>query len=78
MANDLQHMLSKSIHLKLGSMDKPVACTVRNVESGGLWISGSPILEAVVHAGAARGDPMKDPVIFVPFRNVDWFVMAGE
>jgi hypothetical protein len=74
--NDLKHLVGKPIHIKLASVSKPLACTVSGVESAGLWIIGTPILEVVVHAGAVSAE--RDPVIFVPLHNIEWLVAALE
>jgi hypothetical protein len=76
MANELKNLLDKQIHLKLASMPKPLACTVSSIESVGLWVSGAPILQAVVQAGAG-GAPIQNPVIFVPFENIEWLLAAS-
>ena len=80
MANDLKHLLARTIHLKLTSFKSPMACMVKNVEELGLWVSGSPILQAVVQSGAVLHDPPPgaSTVIFVPFHSVEWFAMAEE
>jgi hypothetical protein len=74
--NDLKHLVGKPVHIKLRSITKVMACTVSSVEDSGLWISGSPILEVVVQAGAQTA--AQNPVIYVPLHNVEWIVAALE
>jgi len=76
MANDLKHILGKQIQIKLTSAQKALACTVKNVEDNGLWISGSPLSQMAVQTGFAAIP--QQIVIFVPFSSVDWFAMAEE
>ncbi len=77
MSNEYKSLHGKQIHLKLGSMPKSLLCKVTNVEPSGLWVSGSPILEAVVQSGAT-GLSAPNPVIFVPFHNIHWILAAAE
>ena len=74
--NDLEHMQNKQISLKLTNQPKALGCTVKNAESSGLWLSGSPILQHVVQSGAVAS--ASQLVVFVPYTSVDWFAMAEE
>lgn len=73
MIKEFNDLASEQIHLKLVSMPKPLACKVSHIETGGIWVTGSPILEAVVHSGIGPA-PIKNPVIFVPFHNIEWIL----
>jgi hypothetical protein len=72
--NNLKLLTGKSVHIKLRSVPKPLACTISSVEDAGLWISGTPVLEFVVQAGAKTAE--REPVTFVPIHNVEWVVAA--
>jgi hypothetical protein len=73
--NSLEKLRGKEVHLKLNTLEKPVAAKVINLETSGLWIEGSPILQAVVGAGA-KG--FQSSIVFVPFQNVEWLVAEKE
>ena len=72
--NSLKHLVGKPVHIKVASLAKPFAAQVSSIEESGLWIVGSPILQAVVQAGAGTAE--WEPVVFVPLHNVEWIVAA--
>jgi hypothetical protein len=70
---EFSDFLNEQVHLKLASMPKPLACKVCHIETIGIWVSGSPILQAVVQSGTGPA-PMKTPMIFVPHHNIEWIL----
>jgi hypothetical protein len=77
MANDLKNLLNKQIHLKLASMPLPFACTVSNIETAGIWVGNSPMLEATVNSSGTGLTPIQNPVVFIPLQNIQWIVTAS-
>jgi len=76
--NDLEKLRGNPAHLKLISMPKPLAVTVTNVESSGIWIAGTPIRQHVMQAGAKPAPGGHEFVVFVPFQNIEWLVAEKE
>jgi hypothetical protein len=74
--NTLEKLRGKQAHLKVNWQPKPISVKVVNVEISGLWVDGSPIMQAVVQAGAVS--PPQALVVFVPFETVEYVVAVKE
>jgi len=76
MANNLKHLVGKSIHIKLSIAERPITCTVSSVEEAGVWLIGTPLLEIIIQTGVNTAE--KNLVVFVPMHKVEWILAAVE
>ncbi|MFZ1011502.1 MAG: hypothetical protein WAN65_31990 [Candidatus Sulfotelmatobacter sp.] len=75
MTIELKQITGKPVHLKIRKEEKPHACTVKNIESSGLWVSGPTVLQSVIQTGMKTAE--RDLVVFFPLHEIEWIVAAG-
>jgi hypothetical protein len=73
---ELKLTIGKPVHLKVRNDKMPHACTVRNVEPSGLWVSGPTVLQNVVQSGVKTAE--RDLVVFFPLQEIEWVVAADQ
>ena len=76
MTIELKQIIGKPIHLKVHEVPTPYACTVRNAEPSGLWVSGPTVLQDVIQSGIKTAE--RDLVVFFPLHEIEWIVAADQ
>jgi hypothetical protein len=76
MTIELKQIIGKPAHIKIRDDPPPHACTVRNVEPSGLWVSGPTVLQNVIQSGIKTAE--RDLVVFFPLQEIEWIVAADQ